>query len=186
LLATAGHRDGLAVDLFIQAKPYCARMAEIIADAWAEAGVEVMVRSEGDVPPGWLPSLFLRSECAHNTSEPIYDLAHDYAAMTPIRPLPGGAPHVGNWTPRWKKNPEVLEQFVAMLDEPRAAAKRARFDHLQRHLVDFGSSIFIGEMQQVLVANASVPRSLLAADSRLFHALAYQNATTNYLPAHRG
>jgi len=49
--------------------------------------------------------------------------------------------------------------------------------------VDFGSSVFLAEMQQVLVVNEQVPRSFIAPKSRFFQALMYQNATTDYLPA---
>jgi peptide/nickel transport system substrate-binding protein len=184
LLAAAGHAGGIEADLYVSAQPYCARMGEILAAAWREAGIEVTLRPERELPAGRLPVLFLRAECGHNTSEPIYDIAHDYAAMNPLLPLPGGPPHVGNWRPRWRKNPAAIAEFMQMLAERDIARKRARFDDLQRHLVELGTSVFIGEMQQTLVANRHVPESLLAPESRFFQALSYQNATTGYLPPH--
>ena len=184
LLAEGGHPDGIEADLYVSGQPYCTRMGEILAAAWREAGIEVTLRPESHLPAGHLPALFLRAECAHNTSEPIYDIAHDYAAMNPLLPLPGGPPHVGNWRPRWRKNPAAIDEFMEMLGDPDPARKRTRFDALQRHLVHLGTSVFIGEMQQTLVANRAVPESLLAPDSRFFQALSYQNATTHYLPSH--
>jgi peptide/nickel transport system substrate-binding protein len=183
LLAEARLGSGLKSDFYVdQRRPYNVRMAEIIAAAWQEVGIELVMRDLNGTPEGWLPPLFLRTECAHNLSEPIYDLAHDYAAMNPIFPLPGGPAHVGNWRPRWKKNPGAIEQFGAMLCEPDAGRTRERFDALQSWLVEFGSSVFIAEGQQVMVANRHVPASLIAPESRFFQALNHQNCTTNYLP----
>ncbi len=184
LLAAAGHAGGITTELYVPAMPYAWRMAEILAAAWREVGIEVELRRESELGPGQLAGLFLRPECGHNTSEPIYDLAHDYAAMNPLLPLPGGPPHVGNWRPRWRKNPEAIDEFMAMLLEPDRDRKRVLFDDLQRNLVRLGTSIFIGEMQQVIAVNAGVPESLVAPESRFFQALSYQNATTEYLPRH--
>lgn len=184
LLAAAGHAGGIATDLYVTSQPYCLRMGEMLVEAWREAGIEATLRPAGELPPGELAGLFLRVECGHNTSEPIYDLAHDYAAMNPLLPLPGGPPHVGNWRPRWRKNPEAIDEFTAMLLEPDRDRKRVLFDDLQRELVRLGTSIFIGEMQQVIAVNPGVPESLVAPESRFFQALSYQNATTEYLPRH--
>jgi peptide/nickel transport system substrate-binding protein len=182
LLAAAGYANGLKSDFYIAQRADSLRMAEIIAAAWRQVGVELVMRDLSDAPPGWLPPLFLRTECAHNLSEPIYDLAHDYAAMNPIMPLPGGPPHVGNWRPRWKKNDGAIERFTALLCECDAGIKRHKFSELQSWLVDFGSSIFIAEGHQVMAANRHVPAGLIAPESRFFQALNHQNCTTNYLP----
>ncbi len=184
LLAASGHAGGIATDLYVTGQPYCVRMGEMLVEAWREAGIEATLRPAAELPPGELAGLFLRVECGHNTSEPIYDLAHDYAAMNPLLPLPGGPPHVGNWRPRWRKNPEAIDEFMAMLLEPDRDRKRALFDELQRNLVRLSTSIFIGEMQQTIAVNAAVPESLVAPESRFFQALSYQNATTGYLPPH--
>ncbi len=182
LLTAAGYGDGLAVDLYLEQMPYCYRIAEIIAAAWKQAGVEVTPRDIEQTPPGWLPPLSLRTECGHNVTEPVYDIAHDYAAMNPLLPLPGGPEHVGNWRPRWKKNPEALRRFAEILYAPDGATKQRLTVDLQQYLAGFGSSVFIGEMQQVIVANAQVPRGMLAPQSRFLHALGYQNPRSNYLP----
>jgi peptide/nickel transport system substrate-binding protein len=184
LLAASGHAGGIATDLFVTAQPYCVRMGEILVEAWREAGIEATMRPAEELAPGDLAGLFLRVECGHNTSEPIYDIAHDYAAMNPLLPLPGGPPHVGNWRPRWRKNPAAIADFTAMLLERDRDRKRVLFDDLQRELVRLGTSVFIGEMQQVIAVNRGVPESLLGPGSRFFQALAYQNATTGYLPSH--
>jgi ABC-type transport system substrate-binding protein len=184
LLAASGHASGIETDLYVTAQPYCVRMGEILVEAWREAGIEATLRPESELPPGELAALFLRVECGHNTSEPIYDIAHDYTPMNPLLPLPGGPPHVGNWRPRWRKNPAAIEEFTAMLLERDRGRKRVLFDELQRELVRLGTSIFIGEMQQVIAVNRGVPESLVAPESRFFQALSYQNATTGYLPPH--
>jgi len=89
LLREAGYANGFASDLYIAQRADSVRISEIIAKAWREIGVELTIRDVADAPRAWLPSLFLRMECAHNLSDPIYDLVHDYAAMNPIFPLPG-------------------------------------------------------------------------------------------------
>jgi ABC-type transport system substrate-binding protein len=183
LLATAGHANGIAADFYIERFPYCERIAEIIADAWRQIGVELTIRDIEKTTAGWLPPLSLRTECGHNVTEPVYDIAHDYAAMNPLLPLPGGPEHVGNWWPRWKKNPEALRRFAALLEAPDSTSKRQQTEDIQRFLAGFGSSIFIAEMQQVIAANRRVPASMIASDSRFLHALGYQNPKTNYLPA---
>ncbi len=182
LLRAAGHGAGLRSDFYLARRPDSERIAGIIAEAWRQAGIELVMRDIAEAPPGWLPPLFLRLECAHNLSEPIYDLAHDYAAMNPIFPLPGGPTHVGNWAPRWKKNEAAVERFSALLCECDRTAKRQRFDELQSWLTEFGSSVFLAEGQQVMVANRHVPAALLSTEGRFFQALNHQNCTTNYLP----
>jgi ABC-type transport system substrate-binding protein len=183
LLAAAGHGDGLSADLYIEAMPYCQRIAALIAGTWKQIGVQAEIRDVSSKPAGWLPPLYLRTECGHNVTEPVYDIAHDYAAMNPLLPLPGGPEHVGNWRPRWKKNPEALEKFAAILHAPDGAAKRSLTVDLQQYLAGFQSSIFIAEMQQTIAANDRVPAAMIAPESRFLHALGYQNPTSNYLPA---
>lgn len=185
LLKTAGHGGAFTSDFYVdEARPDCRRMTDILAASWKQIGVEIVVKDLSAAPPGWLPPLHLRTECAHNLSEPIYDIIHDYAAMDPIFPLPGGPPHVGRWTPRWTKNEEAIAAIGAILLEPDRDRKRQRTLALQAWLVDFSSSIFICEGQQTMVANRRVPRSLISPQSHFFQALQYQNCTTNYLPSH--
>jgi ABC-type transport system substrate-binding protein len=182
LLAGAGFGTGLGGEMYIERQPASERMAAIIGAAWREVGVELVFRDLADAPDGWLPPLSLRLECGHNLSEPVYDIAHDYAAMNPLLPLPGGPAHVGNWRPRWNKNPAILGQFAEFLTTTDRISRRQKFDQLQHDIVAFGSSIFLGEMQQVTVANRHVPGSLLAPESRLFQATSYQNPRAeNYL-----
>jgi ABC-type transport system substrate-binding protein len=183
LLSEAGLGGGLSCDFFVERQPSCERIASIIGQAWREVGVELIFRDISEAPEGWLPPLSLRTECGHNLTEPLYDIAHDYAAMNPLLPLPGGPTHVGNWRPRWNKNPAILNQFADLLVTTDRAARREKFDQLQRDIVAFGSSIFLAEMQQVTVANQYVPRALLAPHTRLFQATSYQNPRAdNYLP----
>jgi ABC-type transport system substrate-binding protein len=183
LLKEAGHGNGLRSDFYVASRPDSLRMAEIIVAAWRQAGIELVLRDLAEAPPGWLPPLFLRTECGHNLSEPIYDIAHDYAAMNPIFPLPGGPPHVGNWAPRWKKNDAATESFGALLCECDRNEKRRRFSELQSWLTDFGSSVFIAEGHQSIVGNRHVPKKLLSPQDRFFQALNHQNCTTGYLPS---
>lgn len=182
LLREAGYANGFASDLYIAQRADSVRISEIIAKAWREIGVELTIRDVAGAPRGWLPPLFLRMECAHNLSDPIYDLVHDYAAMNPIFPLPGGEAHVGNWTPRWRKNEEAINRIGAVLLERDRRIKRRRFDDLQRWLIGFCSSVFIAEGLQVMASNRLVPASLVAPGSRFYQALNYQNCTTDYLP----
>jgi peptide/nickel transport system substrate-binding protein len=185
LLGEAGYASGLASDFYVDvARADCRRMADIIVGAWREIGVELTVKDLALAPRGWLPPLHLRTECAHNLSEPIYDIVHDYAAMDPIFPLPGGPEHVGTWTPRWVKNEEAIAAIGAILLEPDREKKKQRTLALQAWLVDFSSSIFICEGQQTMIANRHVPRPLIAPQSHFFQALQYQNCTSNYLPGH--
>jgi peptide/nickel transport system substrate-binding protein len=185
LLKAAGHGNGISSDFYADiSRADCRRMTEIIVAAWNEVGVTLRVKDLADAPRGWLPPLHLRVECGHNLSEPVYDLVHDYAAMDPIFPLPGGPEHVGTWTPRWRKNPEAIAALGEILLEKDREAKRERTIDLQKWLVDYSSSIFICEGQQTMVANRYVPRSLIAPQSHFFQALQYQNCTTTYLPGH--
>ena len=185
LLADAGYAQGLKSDFYVPRRADCLRMAEIIVGAWAEAGIELIVKDMGSAPPGWLPPLHLRTECAHNMSEPLYDIAHDYAVMDPLLPLPGGPTKVGRWLPRLKKNPEALSLYAEALLERDPEQKRRCCIDLQGMLVDFSSSIFIAEVQQVLVGNRRVPAGLLSPQSRFFQALQYQNCASTYLPERR-
>lgn len=182
LLTEAGYATGLKSEIYVPWRPDCLRIAEILVDAWAQAGVDLDVKDMANAPAGWMPPLHLRTECAHNMSEPLYDVAHDYAPMDPILPLPGGPPQIGSWLPRFKKNPEALALYAEALMEPDADRKRCCCVDLQHMLVDFGSSIFIGEVQQVLVGNKYVPAALLDPRSRFFQALQYQNCASTYLP----
>ncbi len=116
-----------------------------------------------------------------NLSEPVYDIIHDYAAMNPIFPLPGGPSNVGNWHPRWKKNPEAIKRIGHLLCQHDRGKKRAAFDELQVWLTKFSSSIFIAEGQQVTVGNRFVPPAMLSTEGRFYQALNHQNCTTNYL-----
>ena len=182
LLAEAGHAGGLRSDFHVPRRPDCQRMAEILAVAWREAGVELDIKDIADSSPGWMPPLHLRTECAHNLSEPIYDIAHDYAAMDPLVPPPGGPPNVGTWRPRWVKNEAAIRAYCEMLLEKDPARKRQRFDELQAWLVDFSSSIFLAEVQHVTAVNRHVPDALIAPQSRFFQAIQYQNCLSIYLP----
>lgn len=182
LLTQAGLGNGFTTQLYIPRRADCRRIAEIVAATWREIGIELEIEDIAKAPSGWMPPLHLRTECAHNMSEPLYDIAHDYAPMDPILPLPGGPPSIGKWHPRFKKNPEGLRAYEAALMEPDAKRKQHLCEHLQGWLTDFSSSIFIGEVQQVLVANRSVPAALISPTSRFFQALQYQNCSSNYLP----
>jgi ABC-type transport system substrate-binding protein len=184
LLAAGGYGNGFTSDLYISYDfPYEVRIAEIVAKSWHEIGVDVTLKDIRTAPPTWMPPLHLRTNCTHNLSEPIYDIAHDYAAMNPIFPLPGGAPNVGTWSPRWKKNPAALELLESVLFEKDRQLKRQKFDDLEAMLVNFSSSLFLAEMQHVLVANKGVPSSMLSPDSRFFQALQYQNNSMYCMPS---
>lgn len=184
LLAQAGYGDGLASDFHLEPQPASQRIAAILAQAWRNIGVELTLQDVTQAPEGWLPPLFLRLDCGHNLSEPVYDISHDYAAMNPLLPLPGGPPQVGNWRPRWNKNPAVLDQLADLLVTTDRAVRRRKFDQLQRSIIDFGSTIFLAETQQVTVASQHVPPALLAPHSRLYQATNYQNPKPDYyLPA---
>lgn len=96
--------------------------------------------------------------------------------------MPGGAPHVGNWTPRWKRNEQAIGRIGRLLCESDRDKRHGRFDELQAWLTGFCSSIPIAEGRQVMAANRHVPPSLISPDARFYQALNHQNCTTNYLP----
>ena len=182
LLSEAGYAGGFTSDFYVAQRADSLRIAEIIGEAWAKVGVELVTCDLQEAPRGWLPPLFLRTECAHNLSEPVYDIIHDYAAMNPILPAPGGAPHVGNWAPRWQKNDEAISRIGKLLCERDRQSRREQFDELQLWLTRFCSSIFIAEGQQVMASNRHVSASLASPNARFYQALNHQNCTTNYLP----
>jgi len=182
LLEEAGLGAGFAATLHHDRRPDCQRMAEILVEAWKEVGIELSLADIATVPQGKLPPLQLRTECAHNLSEPIYDIAHDYAPITPIVAAPGPI-GVANWFPRTIRNPQALADYLAVLAEPDRGRKRMLFDQLREGLADFCSSIFIAENLQTIVANQAVPPALLGEDSRLFFTLMTQNCSSRYLPA---
>jgi ABC-type transport system substrate-binding protein len=185
LLRDAGHSSGISSTLYIPSRPDCVRMAEILRDAWHQIGVEVEILPLTAAEPGWMPPLHLRTECAHNLSEPIYDIAHDYAVIDPILPAPGGPKGAGRWHPLWEKNESVLELYRDMLMENEPEKKQALFMAMQKYIVEFSSSIFLAENIHALVFTKSVPPEFYAPNSRVYQALQYQNPTSNYLPQTR-
>lgn len=185
LLREAGYGSGITSEMYIPSRPDCERVAAILQAAWREIGVTVEIRPIESAEPEWMPPLHLRTECAHNLSEPIYDIAHDYAVIDPMLPAPGGPKGAGRWHPLWERNESVLERYRDMLLENDRAKKKSLFMDMQRYIVDFASSIFLAENVHAMVCTEAVPREFYAPDQRVYHALQYQNPTSNYLPAKR-
>ena len=185
LLKEAGHANGISSMLYIPSRPDCERVAGILQAAWRKIGVDVEILPLSSAETGWMPPLHLRTECAHNLSEPIYDIAHDYAVIDPILPAPGGPKGAGRWHPLWEKNESVLELYREMLMENDREKKKTLFMGMQKYIVDFASSIFLAENVHALAFTEAVPRQFYAPNTRVYQALQYQNPTSNYLPATR-
>lgn len=184
MLAAAGYGGGIQAPLYLPMRPDAVRIAEILAATWRQAGIEVDARFIEELPDGEFPELFLHLECAHNLTEPIYDIAHDYFCFSPIYPAPGGPiGSAAGWVFWARKNDTATEQFGELLLEQDRDSKRRLFDDMQRYLIDFSSSIFIAEHQQTVAGNARVPAGLMDQDERLVTTLLLQNAITGYLPA---
>lgn len=182
LLTDAGYGDGFDSDFYLRSRPDCDRIAQILQSAWRKIGVNITIKPTRSIPTGSMPPLHLRTECSHNLSEPIYDIAHDYVVIDPILPPPGGPKGAGLWRPRWERNDAIIEMFQAMLMESDKETKRVLFMAMQEKIVHFYSSIFLAENQHALVCNSNVPREFYHPGTRFFQALQYQNCTSNYLP----
>ncbi len=188
MLKEAGWGDGFESEIYFLQRADTRRIAEIVAEAWRELGIELTFKNLATTPVGWAPPLHLRIDCSHNLSDPLLDIAHDYAPMSPIAAKPGREDRYWNLRfnndpTRWVHNNDAIAAFAALLAERDRGQRARRMDALQAQLVEFGSSIFIAEGQFISLHNRHVPASLLAPDSRLYQALHFQNAAAHiYLP----
>ena len=131
LMAEAGYADGFTTDLYVQQRPDLLRVAEILQRAYGEIGISVQLEDLDTAPPWWMPPLHLRTECSHILTEPLYDLAHDYAPMNPILPAPGGRVGACSWHPRYAGDRQIEDMFRDALVAESSDQRRERCIELQ-------------------------------------------------------
>jgi hypothetical protein len=166
--------------MYVPNRPDALRLAEILVAAYGEIGVSVEVEDMAAAPAGWMPPLHLRLDCGHNLTEPLYDLAHDYAPLTPILPA-GGRVGVGTWRPAYAGHARLEEMYREALVAPDKHTRRERTLALQRSIVEFAPAVFLAE--QLLCNAVSIEADPWARQhaSRLNQVTLYQNANSGYL-----
>jgi ABC-type transport system substrate-binding protein len=181
LLADAGYAGGFQTWLYTPQRRDLLRVAEILKAAYARVGIEIELRDTGLAPAGWVPPLHLRAECAHNMTEPLYDLAHDYAAINPIIPAPGG--HVGapNWLPRYIGSRTLEDSYRAALLAETKEEREQRCVTLQREIIDFAPCVFLAENMQFHAASAACDPWVADLDNNLMQRTLWQVSNSNYL-----
>lgn len=180
LLAEAGFGSGLTTQLFVPQRPDAIRVAEILAASYEKVGVVLEIEDMATAQPGWMPPLHLRLDCGHNLSEPLYDLAHDYAPLTPILP-PGGRVGVGAWRPAYAGNHQLEELYRDALLAPDKRTRRERTLLLQRAIVEFAPAVFLAEQALFNAVNDHVHPWARDHSNRLNQVTLYQNANSGYL-----
>jgi peptide/nickel transport system substrate-binding protein len=184
LLEAAGHADGLAAPLYIRRRPDTERIAAILQGAFADIGVELEVHDYSAAAaanePGWMPPLYLRVDCGHNTTQPLYDLAHDYAPISPILGS-SGTPGVCTWHPPYAGNPAFEQMMRDALLAPDANTRRERTMAFQRSIVEFAPAVFLAEQALFNAVNAAVPAPIRAYEHRLNQVVLFQNANSRYI-----
>ena len=181
LLKDAGWGAGFETELWIPDRPDALHIGEIVQKAFGAVGIGIVLRDLADAPPGWMPPLHLRLDCGHNITEPLYDLAHDFAPLSPINP-PGGRIGVGTWTPRYVGDPRLEDMYRMALDAPSTQERRSRTLELQQAIIDFVPAIFLAE-QPLFNATNSPHDWFVDPQARLNQVILFQNANSNYLPA---
>lgn len=181
LLAAAGYQDGFSTSLYTDQRADLLRIAGILVDAYAQIGVEVTVQDLGKTPAGWIPPMFLRTECAHNLTEPMYDLAHDYAATDPIVPAPGGRVGAPNWYPRYIGAREIEDAYRAALLAESSMLRQERCVELQRQIVEFAPCVFLAENVQFNAANSACHPWVGDFGNNLVQRTLWQVTNSNYL-----
>ena len=180
LLADAGYADGLTTQLFIPQRPDAIRAAEILRASYRDVGIVLEIEDLATAPVGWMPPLLLRFDCGHNLSEPLYDLAHDYAPLTPIFP-PGGRVGVGTWRPAYAGNRRLEELYRDALLSPDKHTRRERTFLMQRAIVDFAPAVFLAEQALFNAVNEHAHSWALDHSNRLNQVTLYQNANSSYI-----
>ena len=180
LLADAGFGDGLVSQLFIPQRPDAIRVAEILSESYEKVGVVLELADISKAPAGSMPPLHLRLDCGHNLSEPLYDLAHDYAPLSPIFPS-GGRVGVGTWTPAYAGNHSLEEMYRDALLAPDEHARRRRTLRLQRAIVEFAPAVFLAEQALFNAVNTGAHDWALDHSNRLNQVTLYQNANSSYI-----
>jgi ABC-type transport system substrate-binding protein len=180
LLADAGFGNGLTTQLFIPQRPDALRIAEILTASYKNIGVMLEIKDMAEAPVGWMPPLHLRLDCGHNLSEPLYDLAHDYAPLSPILPS-GGRVGVGTWRPAYAGNHRLEEMYRVALLAPNEDTRRKRTLSIQRAIVEFAPAVFLAEQALFNAVNEYTHDWALDHSNRLNQVTLYQNANSSYL-----
>jgi len=177
LLAQAGHSGGFKTQLYISQRPDVLRIAEILKQAYGLIGVEVEVEDMASAPRGWVPPLRLRPECAHDLTEPLYDLAHDYAPLNPILPAPGGP----KFLPFYVGNRKLEDGYREVLLASDKDSRKERCLALQKAIVDFAPCIFLAETPVFNASNGQTHSWTADYDNRLVQKTLFSNSNTRYL-----
>ena len=182
LMEKAGYRDGFSTLLYVQQRPDMLRVAEILQAAYAEIGIDAQLENLDEAPPAWMPPLHLRTECSHIMTEPLYDLAHDYAAINPILPAPGGSVGVCQWRPRYVGNRETEDMYRDTLTAETAELRRERCVALQKHVVEFAPNVFLAELPEVHATNKHAHAWARHYRNRMVQLTLWADSNTFYLP----
>ncbi len=180
LLTDAGYGTGLTTQMFIPQRPDATRVAEILSSSFEKVGVVLEIEDMAMAPAGWMPPLHLRLDCGHNLSEPLYDLAHDYAPLTPIFPA-GGRVGVGTWKPAYAGDHRLEELYRDALLAPDEHTRRERTLQVQRAVVEFAPAVFLAEQALFNAVNEHAHPWTLDHANRLNQVTLYQNANSSYL-----
>ncbi len=177
LLRQAGHSGGLKTQLYIPQRSDMLRIAEMLKIAYGLIGVDVEVEDMASAPRGWVPPLRLRPECAHDLTEPLYDLAHDYAPLNPILPAPGGP----KFLPLYVGNGALEDGFREMLLAPDKESRKELCLALQKAIVEFAPCIFLAETPLFNASNSQAHSWTADYDNRLVQKTLFSNSNTRYL-----
>ena len=184
LMAEAGYADGFTTDLYVEQRPDLLRVAEILQRAYGEIGIAVQLEDLDTAPPWWMPPLHLRTECSHILTEPLYDLAHDYAPMNPILPAPGGRVGVRSWHPRYAGDRQIEDMFRDALVAESSDQRRERCIELQKHIVRFAPNVFLAETPQFHATNDHAHPWARDYRNRLVQLTLWADSNSHYLPRH--
>lgn len=183
LMAEAGYGEGFSTLLYVQQRPDMVRLGEILRDAYAQIGIDLTLENLDEAPPGWMPPLHLRTECSHILTEPLYDLAHDYAAINPILPAPGGQVGICQWRPRYIGERGIEDMFRAALTAETVELRRERCIELQKHIVQYAPNVFLAELPEVHATNDAAHAWTRHYRNRMVQLTLWADSNTFYMPA---
>jgi peptide/nickel transport system substrate-binding protein len=181
LLSEAGYADGFETTLYVPQRPEMLRTAAILQRAYGRIGVKIEIENLDTTPKGWMPPLHLRTECAHNLTEPLYDLAHDYAPFDPILPAPGGPVGVGTWLPRYAGDRNLEDMYRDTLLAPTKQSRKERCVALLNSIVEFAPCIFLAETPLFNASNDKAHPWTSDYNNRLVQQTLFQNSNSRYL-----
>jgi peptide/nickel transport system substrate-binding protein len=184
LIKQAGYSGGIEAPLYLPDRPDAARIGELLQAAYAQIGVAVNLRPMAEVPPGWIPPLYLRLECGHNFGEPVYDLAHDYVAINNLGP---GAPYkdgIGTWFPKYPGSRAYETAYARILAAPSSAERKRLCLRMQQQVVQSATSVYLAENLQISAFTPAAETWARDYSQRAVLAFQFQNCNTGYLPDH--